>query len=160
MADDSRLIFKDTIYVSNQTDQSELFKEIADQLLAQDLVTDDFLTNLMAREENHPTGLSMEPINKKYPNIAIPHTDSQYVKTSRIVPVKLTQPVPFKDMINSASEIPVSYLFMILNDKGEAQTEVLAQIMDFVNSTEEVELLKFFETTDIDQIFEFLENRF
>ena len=46
------------------------------------------------------------------PNIAIPHTESEFVKTCRIVPVKLNHPITFHNMIAPDASFEVRFLFM------------------------------------------------
>ncbi|MDK8252740.1 PTS sugar transporter subunit IIA, partial [Enterococcus faecalis] len=77
------------------------------------LVTPDFLTNLLEREHNYPTGLSLTPIDPALPNIAIPHTESTFVRTTRIIPIKLKQSLSFHNMIIPDETLSVSFLFMI-----------------------------------------------
>lgn len=160
MDEANQLFYLDTIYVSNEKTQEDVFRKVYFDLREKDLVTDDFLDNLIEREQNYPTGLDMSPIDTSYPNIAIPHTEAEFVKTTRIVPIKLNHPIPFHNMINPAEEFPVAYLFMILNGKGEEQAGILARIMDFCNGTDRKQMLKFFELEDKQKIYDFLKANF
>lgn len=150
----------DTVYVSDKTTQEEVFNEVYQDLLKKDLVTDDFIVNLIERELNYPTGLDMTPVDSQLPNIAIPHTESEFVKTTRIVPIKINQAIIFHNMINPDEELQVSFLFMILNEDGEAQAGLLADIMDFINSTDRKKMLEFFTYEDPKQIYQFLVENF
>lgn len=58
----------DTTYISNKKTQEEVFEEVYLDLLKKKLVTPDFLTNLLEREHNYPTGLSLTPIDPALPN--------------------------------------------------------------------------------------------
>jgi PTS system galactitol-specific IIA component len=49
---------------------------------------------------------------------------------------------------------------MILNENGEAQAGMLADIMDFINSVDKKELCSFFELEDTKDIYQFLEKHF
>ncbi|WP_061841275.1 PTS sugar transporter subunit IIA [Tetragenococcus halophilus] len=154
------LFTKTRIYISNKKKKGDVFTEVYEDLLKQDCVTKDFLENLCEREQNYPTGIDLKPIDSGLPNIAIPHTESQFVKTSGIVPIKLNHPVDFYNMINPEEKIPVSFLFMILNQNGQEQTGLLASIMDFINSCDKNELNAFFQMEDPEQLFNFLKNNF
>lgn len=88
----------DTTYISNKKTQEEVFEEVYLDLLKKKLVTPDFLTNLLEREHNYPTGLSLTPIDPALPNIAIPHTESTFVRTTRIIPIKLKQSLSFHNI--------------------------------------------------------------
>ena len=154
------LFEKETIFLSNKSNQEEVFKELAEQLFEKSLVTEDFLSNLLEREQNYPTGIDLSVINSELPNIAIPHTEGEFVKVRRIIPVKLKQPMKFHNMIQPDKELTVSFLFMILNDSPDEQANLLAEIMDFLNSTDSEKLNSFFDLTDTTAIYEFLENNF
>ncbi|MGT2924328.1 PTS sugar transporter subunit IIA [Streptococcus caviae] len=154
------LIHEETVFVSDKTDQAEIFKEIASKLLDANLVTEDYLDHLIEREENYPTALPLSPINPSLPNIAIPHTESEFVKDTRIVPVKLKQSVTFKNMILPDEDVDVSFLFMILNNDEKEQAGLLQNVMDFINRQDSEELIDFFKLDDPHKIYEFLKQRF
>lgn len=151
---------EETVFVSSQTSQKGVFREVYDDLLKKKLVTVDFFEHLIEREENYPTGLDLTLIDQKLPNIAIPHTESNYVNTTRIIPIKLTHPISFNNMIQPKTELEVSFLFMILNKDGETQSNLLATIMDFINALDQSTLLHFFQLNDPKEIYTFLTNNF
>lgn len=154
------LFSKKRIYISNETSQEGVFTEVYQDLLSQNCVTEEFLANLRERENFYPTGIDLTPIDPKLPNIAIPHTESQFVKMSGIVPIKLKHPVSFYNMINPEEKLNVTFLFMILNLNGAEQTGLLAAIMDFINSCDTEELKAFFHKEDRTELFNFLKNNF
>ncbi|MGM0239105.1 PTS sugar transporter subunit IIA [Enterococcus sp. AZ103] len=154
------LFSEDTIYVSEKNSQTAVFEEIYQSLLAKKLVSENFLDNLIEREVNYPTGLDLAPISQELPNIAIPHTESEFVNTTRIVPIKLKKDIPFHNMIQPDEVMNVRFLFMILNQNGEEQSGLLADIMDFINSVEQTELIQFFNEEDPKMIYQFLEKNF
>jgi mannitol/fructose-specific phosphotransferase system IIA component (Ntr-type) len=85
----NEFFFKDTVYVSDKQSQEEVFEEVYQDLLKKELVTEDFLENLLLeRERNYPTGLDLSPVSKILPDIAIPHTESEFVRTTRIIQSK------------------------------------------------------------------------
>lgn len=151
---------EDTVFVSSQTSQNDVFREVYDILLKKKLVTVDFLDHLIEREENYPTGLDLTLIDQALPNIAIPHTESEYVNTTRIIPIKLNHPISFNNMIQPKTELKVSFLFMILNKDGETQSNLLATIMDFINALDQSTLLHFFQLNDPKEIYTFLTKNF
>ncbi|EGO7721261.1 PTS sugar transporter subunit IIA [Enterococcus faecalis] len=150
----------DTTYISNKKTQEEVFEEVYLDLLKKKLVTPDFLTNLLEREHNYPTGLSLTPIDPALPNIAIPHTESTFVRTTRIIPIKLKQSLSFHNMIIPDETLSVCFLFMILNENGIEQTGLLATIMDFINTTDRSSLLAFFQCEDKEEVYRFLQKNF
>ncbi len=150
----------DTTYISNKKTQEEVFEEVYLDLLKKKLVTPDFLTNLLEREHNYPTGLSLTLIDPELPNIAIPHTESTFVRTTRIIPIKLNHPLSFHNMIIPDETLSVSFLFMILNENGIEQTGLLATIIDFINTTDRSSLLAFFQCEDKEEVYRFLQKNF
>ncbi|MBW4803699.1 PTS sugar transporter subunit IIA [Loigolactobacillus coryniformis] len=152
------LFSPEAVYISDATTQEALFKEVATNLLAQDFVKPDFLKNLSERERNYPTGVDMSVVSADYPNIAIPHTEGEFVNVRKIVPIKLLKPVDFGNMIDPEQKFSVSFLFMILNNDPEGQANVLAQIMDFLTTTNHNQLLTFFKSSDTNAIYQFLYN--
>lgn len=155
-----KLFFKETIYVSSGNTQEEVFEEVYLDLLNKQLVTEDFFESLLERERNYPTGLDLIPVSKGLPDIAIPHTESEYVRTTRIIPIKLKNEITFHNMISPSDQLSVHFLFMILNENGEAQAGMLADIMDFINSVNKEELCAFFKLEDTEAIYQFLNEHF
>ncbi len=154
------LISLDTCFVSNGETQEEVFKEISKQLYDMKFVDDKFLDNLCEREKEYPTGIDLQVLESGLPNIAVPHTEPEFVFTRRIVPVKLTRDVEFHNMIDPQDSFKVRFLFMILNDSPEAQTNILAQIMDFITQTNPDELKSLFDSTDKEEIYKYLSKKF
>lgn len=113
------------------------------------------MENLLERERNYPTGLIFHLFLEILPDIAIPHTESEYVRTTRIIPIKLTHEITFHNMISPSDQLSVRFLFMILNENGEAQAGMLADIMDFINSVDKKELCAFFKLEDTEAIYQF-----
>lgn len=157
----SHTLFDPTaVFVSDKTTQEEVFKEISDKLLEKGYVKPAFLENLSERERNYPTGIDMKVVNPDYPNVAIPHTEGDFVNTRIIVPIKLTNPMEFGNMIDPSERFPVSFLFMILNNDPEGQANVLSEIMGFLTTTPAEDLEHFFGETNRAAIYSFLNTYF
>lgn len=154
----SELINRNNVYISEAKTKEELFEDLYKKLKADDLVNDKFLEMVKEREENYPTGMDMSLVNENLPNIAIPHTESEACKVTRVIPVKLKEKIKFNNMIDPEKELEVSFIFMILNNEGGQQTDVLAKIMDFVTKTDDIE--KMYELDDADKIYEFIKEKF
>lgn len=154
----SELIVRDNVYISDASSKEDLFKELYDKLKADDLVNDKFLQMVEEREKNYPTGMDMSLVSDSLPNIAIPHTEAEACKVTRVIPVKLNKKISFNNMIDPEKELDVSFIFMILNNEGGMQTDVLANIMDFVTKTQGIEEL--FSLDSEDKIYEFIKKNF
>lgn len=156
----NNLFSSDTIYISSLNNRNDLFKNISIDLIDKNLVKDDFSKNLIKREDNYPTGMDLSPIDKRLPNIAIPHTESIYVNTTRIIPIKLNNQIVFRNMINPEESIDVDFIFLILNNNSDNQVNLLSSIMDFINNTDKDELLDFFKLNNSLDIYNFLNLNF
>lgn len=156
----AKLFFEDTVFVSDADSKEEIFKEVSEALVKQGDVKDSFFEHVIEREHNYPTGMDLSLLNGKYANIAIPHTESEYVNTTKIVPIKLNHPVHFKNMISPHNDLEVSFLFIILNSDKAKQTQLLARIMDFINSQNEEDMLKFFNFNTSSDIYNYLDKNF
>lgn len=154
------LFNKDAIFISDQKNQSDVFKEIVPKLQKLGLVKDDFLENLLAREDKYPTGISLRPLSRQLPDIAIPHTEGKYVNTSMIVPIVLKENVEFKNMVNPPESLPVKFMFMILSKDSDIHAEILGNIMDFLSKQATEDLIKLFNSKTPEEVYEFLKANF
>lgn len=155
-----QLFYPETVFISQAKTKEEMFETVGKELLKQDLVTEDFCTKVIERENNYPTGMDLSPINPDYEDIAIPHTETDYVKTTRIVPIKFEQPITFHNMIMPDDTVEARMAFMILNQDPEAQVNILAQIMDFINRLSAEEVSELFAMEDTEKIYRFLNEKF
>lgn len=148
------------IYISTAKTRNEVFTEISQNLLKDGLVADEFLDKLIKREDHYSTGIDTNPIDLALPNVAMPHTEIGLVKTQLIVPVKLTYPISFRNMLIPKQELSVRFLFFILNNQGFSQVNFLSDIMDFIVNTDKNELYKFFNFEQKKDIYKFLVEHF
>ncbi|QYH55367.1 PTS sugar transporter subunit IIA [Liquorilactobacillus nagelii] len=154
------LFAKKDVFISDQSGQKGVFEEISKTLLNEGLVKNEFLENLVMREKNFPTGIDLSVVDVEFPNVAIPHTEGEFVNVRRVIPIKLLKPIRFFNMIQPEQELKVSFMFMILNNDPEGQANVLAQIMQFLTTTSKEKLKEFFEMKETDEIYNFLNNNF
>lgn len=111
-----------------------------------DLVEQSWLAAVVDREKEFPTGLPT-PIP-----VAIPHTDSRYVKASGIGFFRLAQPVTFGEMGSTDSTVEVSIIIPLLITDPKAQVDLLmtvvtaVQDLDFMKKLMEIEDPKVIET--------------
>lgn len=148
------LFSKDLIFSLQVDSQEELFDKVADLLESKKIVTPSYKNALKEREKNFPTGLDMEFLGKNLPNVAIPHTDIVHNLTENIVVVKLDKAVTFYNMISPDKEVNVSLLFFIINNSSSSQTNILANLMDFFTSQNNLENLSKLSTSE--DIYDYL----
>lgn len=154
------LFSPETVYIAKSGDQQEILSTVSADLLERGLIKEGFLENLLAHEAEYPTGMNMQLIDTSAKNFAVPHTETEFVNTTRIVPIKLEHPIEWHDMLNPPETFEVSFLFMILNASKEAQTGLLARIMDFANAKGVVGLDEFFALNSTEDIYNELAESF
>lgn len=150
----------DAVFVSSETDQDQLLKNIYDHLLEKGYVKGNFLSHIIEREHNYPTGLDTSTLGDDLPNIAIPHTEGEFVNKRLIVPVALKEPVIFHNMIKPSEKLSVHFLFMLLETNPDGQAKLLSQVMTFLAKTPVDELRHFLNFTDPDAIYQYLIQKF
>ena len=121
---------------SDAPDAATIITKLAHQLEAKDLVTEKFLPHVLAREEKYPTGLAAGPIG-----VAIPHTDSIYVKESQIAFASLGKPISFKNMVDLEQDVPVLLVFMIAMSSPHEQTALLSNLMNMFQDQQTLQQL-------------------
>ena len=154
----TELFERDCVYISNASSKEELFKEIYNKLLEKNYVNENFYEMIVERENNYPTGMDMSVVDNNLSNIAIPHTEPSTVNVTKVIPIKLKKEIEFNNMIDPSVKLNVKFIFMILNEDGGEQTNILASIMDFVTKTEDIE--KMFDSNNIEFIYEFINKNF
>lgn len=133
----------------NAQSNTEIITVLAKMLKQKNIVKDGYLTHVLDREKNFPTGLQLE----KGVGIAIPHTDSEYVNTSQIAIATLRKPVIFKSMVNQAVDVKVSLVFMIAMSQPHEQAQLLSNLMNFCQNQQAItELLTSKDSKKVVQI--------
>ena len=154
--DENQLFQQDLIFKEEFTNLDEAFEAMADKLFKRGLVKETYLEAIKEREKNYPTGIDLSVVEKNFPNVAIPHTESQYCNATYVILVKLKNEITVKNMMDSNIELQVKYLFMILNEAGGEQANILANIMGFVTDKANIDSLEKAET--IKELYEVVQN--
>src|SRR5690625_1027896 len=120
-------LFKpELIFESNAKTKKEVINDVGKYLIENNYVKDEFIRENIKREKNYPTGLDLTPVSTDINSVAIPHTETKFCLTNAIALVRLNNTLNFCNMINPQQEIEVKYLFIIINDKKDEQTNVLS----------------------------------
>lgn len=154
------LFNENAVFVSKQQSKNAVFTEIYQKLQQHQYVTGNFLPQIIEREEKYPTGLDTSALSHDLPNIALPHTEGEFVNAELIVPIKLITPIEFGNMVDPQQKLDVSFLFMILGQNPAKQASLLADIMKFLADTPVDKLLKLFNYTNPQKIYQFLIDNF
>lgn len=110
--------------------QHELFEELGNKLIKDNIVKDTYIYALKERENEFPTGLPL-PIG-----VAIPHTDGSYVKENHLAIATLSKPVHFVEMGTDDENIEVDLVIMIVMQDGKNHLEMLQNIIATVQNEE------------------------
>lgn len=105
-------------------------------LLEAGCVVRDFERHVWEREKQFPTGLDTE-----YTGVAIPHTDSAYVRQSQIAFVSLSAPVEFRFMADAGQIVQVGLVLVLAMSRPHEQVEMLSSLMTLISSSESVATL-------------------
>ncbi|MFD2307408.1 PTS sugar transporter subunit IIA [Enterococcus termitis] len=110
------------LQVSVQNEE-ELFELIAARLQKEGYVNDGYLAGIKAREKEFPTGLITE-----YLNIALPHSDTEYIERPFIYIVRTTDAIKVKQMGDN-QEMEVKDLFFLGIKEPTKQVGLLQELM-------------------------------
>jgi len=122
---DSELI----IVKEHVRDREEILAKLAGLLYHKGYVKESFLSAVLKREQEFPTGLQT-----RITGVAIPHTDSEHVVRPALAVATLASPVQFHSMELPEKRIPVEIVLMLAIKKAEAQLDVLKRVMSILNN--------------------------
>ena len=117
--------------------KEEILTIMAQMLLSHGIVKQDYLTGILTREQQYPTGLLINSIG-----FAIPHTDSTKVNQSQICFASLKNPVIFSGMTDDKEQIPVKFIFMLAMKEPHEQVENLQNLIGLFQNEEQIKLLE------------------
>lgn len=122
----------DKIYLNeNFSSKEEFLTEIGKRLSERGEVEEGFINSIIEREKIYPTGLCFGNYN-----VAIPHTNPEFIKKEGIVVVKFENSVIFRDMGVNENDLKVNLAFVLLVKKGEEQVELLMKLMNLFEKEE------------------------
>lgn len=104
--------------------EEEVFRKVAIHLKELGFVNEGYLGGITIREQEFPTGLITQ-----YLNIALPHSDSKYVKKPFIYIARLKNEVKVKQMGDS-QEMGVKNLFFLGIKDPKEQVGLLQAFME------------------------------
>ncbi|MEW6048874.1 MAG: PTS sugar transporter subunit IIA [Bacillota bacterium] len=101
----------------------DVLQGMAGELECRGVVSKEYVSALLQREEQFPTGLPTEPVG-----VAIPHADAQFVRSPAIAVAKLRRPVLFRRMDLPSTEVAVSLVVMLAIHQAEWQVRLLEAV--------------------------------
>ena len=118
------LIEKGMFHKSDYQTKEDYFEGTFHILFKDSKVNNEFLHAICERERNYPTGMRVNDIN-----VAIPHSEHQYVNEEAIIIDVFKNPVVFQNIENPEEKIEVSISFMLLLTKSHSHLRALQQLM-------------------------------
>lgn len=153
-------ITKDDILFLDCNSFQELCEKVSDILMDRNLVKDGYLENILIRESKYPTGLNLEPINPDYGNIAIPHTDIEYCNGKKIIYVANKVFLKMNNMIAPEETLEVNRFFFLINNTHENQINLLTDLMELINESDQENVEKLLSSNDKRDIEKVLNSKF
>ncbi|PAF20264.1 PTS sugar transporter subunit IIA [Terribacillus saccharophilus] len=117
--------------------REEMLREMAENLVKENLVEASFVSGIIEREKEYPTGL---PTASSI-SVAIPHTDIEHVKKNAISIALLQEPAAFQVMGEASMVTPVSIIFMLAMQQSHAQLRLLRDLMNFFQDETTLQVL-------------------
>jgi galactitol PTS system EIIA component len=116
--------------------KEDFFECISKKLFKKGYVVNTYSEELSKREKEFPTALIT-----KHVNIAIPHTNAEFVEESFIYFTRLKTPLYFDEMSGKGGSIPVELIFVLGIHKDENQIKLLQKLMSLFMDEESVEFI-------------------
>lgn len=146
-------ILKDCVLRNlDAADKDEIICALSSCLKRKEFVCDDYEKAVLEREEKYPTGLKIG----RY-NIAIPHTEPQYVNVPAIAIATLNSRVPFHRMDSCEESVDVDVVLLLALNQGHTHMEVLSRIIAMCQDEHVIDALVASE--DEETIVEIVKNR-
>ncbi|MBP1040279.1 PTS sugar transporter subunit IIA [Vagococcus sp. BWB3-3] len=130
---------------TNSQTQATILDIISTQLQKTGFVTAGFKQAIKDREKKFPTGL-----NTATYGIAIPHTDSDYVKQATIAIALLEEPVVFQEMGAEEIDVKVRLIFMLAIKNADMQLETLQEVVELL--ADDNKMNRLLQAENVDEI--------
>lgn len=141
---------KIALFHQEAEDKYDALKLLADEFIRTGVAKESFYEGLTTREQNFPTGLTLNNMC-----VAIPHTDPEHVNKTQIGFMSLNKPVEFIEMGTDDKVIPVTMMFMLALKEAHQQLEMLTKLMDLFQNDELMD--KFAAVDNYDDYYKLIE---
>lgn len=133
----SKMYDKSCVFLNVEANSNEeAVRWLAEQLYEQGRVKEGYLTRIIEREAEYPTGLLCGAIN-----VAVPHTEVELVNQKTLGIAVLKNPVQFHRMDAPEELVDVSVLFMFALTEAHAHVEMLQKVFEFIQGEGNLEAL-------------------
>lgn len=107
----------------NVSNSSELFNYINHDLLHSSYVSEQFLSEIIKREYQYPTGIETSSLG-----ISLPHVDAEFVNKNALIICSLNPSVPFFRMDDINTEIDVKIAFILLIKDPHMHVDTISKL--------------------------------
>lgn len=124
-----KVIDQNLIVLNSDADHySDVLKILGEMMIKKGYANPNYVEGLLEREAIYPTGIATETIG-----VALPHTDSDFVKESKIGMLVLDEPVKFGMMGgDDGEEVDVKIAFLLGLSEGNEHLQVLQEIIQLI----------------------------
>lgn len=109
--------------IINCTDSEELYRTVSNYLVSNDYVKKEFLSAILKREKEYPTGIEITPYN-----IALPHVDESYVLKDALFIYRLNNEIEYTKMDEHDKKINVKMVFLLLIHNLEYHVKAISEL--------------------------------
>ena len=132
--------------------ETELFEVVAKRLKQLGYVNEGYLAGIKQREEQFPTGLITQ-----YVNIALPHSEVEFVEKPFIFITRIETPVTVRQMGDNQEMAVRNFLFLGIKEPSK-QVGLLQELMVLFQQERFVE--QFIATMDESAMYQLFSNQF
>ncbi|MBE6083392.1 MAG: PTS sugar transporter subunit IIA [Tissierellaceae bacterium] len=146
------MFFKEAIFLDIEAKSTDdVLDYVYNKLHSLGYVTEEFRAAVKEREKKYPTGLP-GPIY----DIAVPHTDPDYIVKPFIAVARTKEGIPFVQMGTRDLHLKTRIVFVLGFKTGKYQVKILQTLVDlFIQGTMAEEFMK---VNDEDEALELLKN--
>lgn len=147
----TNLLDEDLILLQSEAkNKNEVFHEFGDILINKGFAKNNYIEGLKEREIQFPTGIETGGIS-----VALPHTDSTFIKESKIGFMSLKNPVEFGVMGGAEEQkVSVSVVFLIALADSNQHLQVLQKVIELIQNGKFLEKIQ--KTVSKEQAYEML----
>lgn len=133
----ANIINEDLIYANiNYSSKEDFFKYAHSNLYNLGYVTEEFNEKILQREVDFPTAINMGNYG-----VAIPHTDSKYVRKEFISVYTFKQPLILKAMENKKEDVYVRVAFILGFSESHNSLGTLKELMNLIRNESSLEAM-------------------
>jgi PTS system galactitol-specific IIA component len=148
---------QETVYLSRDlfltgldcASKEEVIATLSNLLLSKGLVKETYLSGILEREKQFPTGIRTKSVG-----VAIPHTEPEHVLHNSFAVGVLDKTVVFADMLDPEITVDVSIVFLLALTESSKHIDVMKKIMGLFKDENTLKQLTTLPQDDLYLFFE------